>query len=233
MHGASPPSIEAWLRATEADDNRRFEMLQGQMIEKRILDFGCGAGGFLRKSLTVAATTTGIEPEIRVRDHWQEAISLYADLEDVEGDFDLITAFHVIEHLTDPRAMLGQLAGVLAPSGRIVIEVPNADDALLTLYESDAFQRFAYWSQHLWLFNAQTMRRLAFQAGLRVVAICQLQRYPLSNHLHWLSKEKPGGHQRWSFLDTAALTQAYEASLAALGKCDTIVAYLEKPDADT
>ena len=39
---------------------------------------------------------------------------------------------------------------------------------------------------------------------------------------------KAGGHEKWSFLDNKLLSQSYESSLAALGKCDTIVAYLEK-----
>jgi 2-polyprenyl-3-methyl-5-hydroxy-6-metoxy-1,4-benzoquinol methylase len=233
MHGATPASLEAWLRDTESDDNRRFEMLKGEIANRRVLDFGCGAAGFLRKAQAVAAFAAGIEPEVRARDHWKDKLSIHADLDAARGDgeFDLITAFHVIEHVPDPRAMLAQLAELLAESGRLVIEVPSADDALLTLYENAAFQRFTYWSQHLYLFNPETMRQLARQAGLRVVAIRQVQRYPLSNHLHWLSKGKPGGHQQWAFLDTDALAGAYEASLAALGKCDTIIAYLEKPDA--
>lgn len=233
MHSESPASLEHWLRETEADDSRRFELLKGAMTNKRVLDFGCGAAGFLRKAQTVSAFAAGVEPENRVREHWKEQIRIHANLSAARTDreFDLITAFHVIEHVPDPRAMLKQLADLLTESGRLVIEVPSADDAILTLYDSAAFQRFTYWSQHLFLFNQETMRQLASQAGLRVVAIRQMQRYPLSNHLHWLSKGKPGGHQQWAFLDTDALKGAYEASLAALGKCDTIIAYLEKPDA--
>jgi hypothetical protein len=106
--------------------------------------------------------------------------------------------------------------------------VPNADDALLTLFESEAFQRFTYWSQHLFLFNADALRRLVAQAGLRLVSVQQYQRYPLSNHLHWLSRAQPGGHQQWSFLDTPALREAYAASLAAIGKCDTLIAHIER-----
>jgi len=113
-------------------------------------------------------------------------------------------------------------------TGRLVIEVPSSEDALLTLYDSDAFQRFTYWSQHLYLFNADTLRNLTAQAGLRVVSIQQIQRYPLSNHLYWLSRNLPGGHQHWSFLDTPALAEAYTASLGAAGKCDTLIAHLEK-----
>ena len=102
---------------------------------------------------------------------------------------------------------------------------------MLTLYDNEAFQRFTYWSQHLFLFNAETLRHLATQAGLQVIAIQQIQRYPLSNHLHWLSRHRPGGHQSWSFIDTPTLTAAYAASLAAVGKCDTLIAHLERPQA--
>jgi SAM-dependent methyltransferase len=198
------------------------------MVGRRVLDFGCGAAGFLQKAHKVAAEVAGVEPERRVRDHWGDALTLHASLADASTGYDLITAFHVVEHLPEPVAMLRELGARLAERGRLVIEVPSSDDALLTLYESDPFRRFTYWSQHLFLFNAETLRRLAVLAGLRVVSVKQHQRYPLSNHLHWLAREQPGGHQRWSFLDTPALTEAYAASLAAVGKCDTLIAYLER-----
>ena len=227
MHGEELPSIESWLRQTEQDDQRRFEMLKTAIVNRKVLDFGCGAGGFLRKVQTLATEVAGVELERRVREYWVDSIALHGNLEDVGGGYDLITSFHVVEHLPDPREMLRTLASHLKVGGRLVIEVPSSDDALLTLYESDAFQRFTYWSQHLFLFNAETLRRLAVQAGLRIITIQQYQRYPLSNHLHWLSLGKPGGHQHWSSLDTPALSEAYAASLAAMGRCDTIIAHLE------
>ena len=45
--------------------------------------------------------------------------------------------------------------------------------------------------------------------------------------MHWLSQGKPGGHQRWAFLDTPELASAYANTLAALGKTDTLIAHLE------
>lgn len=144
----------------------------------------------------------------------------------------MVTAFHVVEHLSDPRTMLRELGNHLGENGRMVIEVPSSDDPLLTLYQSEAFQRFSYWSQHLFLFNAETLRRVAVEAGLRVVAVQQFQRYPLSNHLHWLSRGRPGGHRDWGFLDSDALHGAYSAALASVGKCDTLIAHLERGAAD-
>lgn len=228
MHGSVGISMDHWLRETERDDQRRFDMLRDAMTNRKILDFGCGASGFLRKASFAAAEAIGVEPERRVREYWKGELQLHGSLDDVGGDFDLITMFHVLEHLADPRAMLLKLAGLLKPAGRMVIEVPSSEDALLTIFDNVPFQNFTYWSQHLFLFNMETMRQLATQAGLKVVAIQQFQRYPLSNHLYWLTNGQPGGHQRWSFLDNPALEEAYAASLASIGKCDTLIAFLER-----
>lgn len=228
MHGDKLLSIESWLKETAEDDERRFEMCKTELVNCKVLDFGCGAAGFLRKAQGLAAEVAGIELEKRVREYWAGRIEIYEDLNAAKDGYELITAFHVVEHLSDPRRMLRDLAMHLKDGGRLIVEVPCSEDALLTLYDSDAFQHFTYWSQHIFLFNAETLRCLADQAGLQVVSIQQFQRYPLSNHLHWLSRNRPGGHQHWSFLDTPELTRAYAASLAAVGKCDTVIAYLEQ-----
>jgi 2-polyprenyl-3-methyl-5-hydroxy-6-metoxy-1,4-benzoquinol methylase len=230
MHGADVVSMEHWLRDTDWDDQRRVDMLKPLLANKKILDFGCGAGGFLYKAQYLSSSLVGIELERRVREFWANKIRIHSDLAEVGEGFDLITAFHVIEHLPDPVAMLKTLAHKLSKNGRMVVEVPSSEDALLTLYESKEFQCFTYWSQHLFLFNAETLKNLAQRAGLRVMSVQQYQRYPLSNHLHWLSKAKPGGHQDWGFLDSADLNQAYARALAAIGKCDTLIAHLEHVD---
>lgn len=227
MHGAERISIEEWLKGTEWDDKRRFDMVKAMLPNKRLLDFGCGAAGFLEHAKKLASDVTGIELETRVRDYWAGRINIVPNIESTGGGYDLITAFHVIEHLPDPRSMLESLAQQMQLNGRMIVEVPSAEDALLTLYDCDAFQRFTYWSQHLFLFNAKTLEILARQAGLRVVALQHYQRYSLSNHLHWLSRGKPGGHELWAFLDTPELASAYTATLAALGKTDTLIAHLE------
>jgi len=230
MHGGVLAPMEVWLRETERDDQRRFDMVKTLLPNKRLLDFGCGAAGFLQRAKGLAADVSGIELEARVRDYWAGQINIVPSVDCAGDNFDLITAFHVIEHLSDPRSMLTSLAGALKSKGRMIVEVPNSQDALLNLYDCKAFQRFTYWSQHLFLFNAPTLEMLACQAGLRVVALQHYQRYPLSNHLYWLSQGKPGGHQCWAFLDTPEMTCAYANTLAALGKTDTLIAHLERYD---
>lgn len=233
MHGGHLKPMEDWLKETSWDDQRRFEMLKPLLTNKSVLDFGCGAGGFLLNAKSLVANAVGVELEARVRDYWRDSDlvilpSIETAASSQAGGYDIITAFHVVEHLPDPREILIKLGAASKSDGRIIIEVPSADDALLTLYECDAFQRFTYWSQHLFLFTAHTLELLALQAGLRVVAVQNYQRYPLSNHLHWLSRGRPGGHQSWALLDTPELESAYANTLAALGKTDTLIAHLER-----
>lgn len=227
MHANEIVSIDAWLKDTDFDDQRRFDMFKSILPNKRLLDFGSGACGFLNKAKHIALSVSGIEPETRVQNYWLNSLSIYSNIEFAESEYDLITAFHVIEHLPDPIAQLKVLAKKLAKNGLMILEVPNSEDALLTIYDSEAFQSFSYWSQHLFLFNAENIQKLAAQSGLRVISIQQYQRYSISNHLYWLSKKKPGGHQKWAFLDSPELKANYSAALAGIGKCDTIIAYLE------
>lgn len=228
MHGKTPPSMESWLKDTSWDDQRRFEMVKSFLPNKRLLDFGCGAGGFLQSAKDVAAEVTGIELEARVCQYWAGKINIVPELEKAGNGYDLITAFHVVEHLPDTRLTLRTLGNLLNQGGRIVLEVPSSEDVLLTLYDCEAFQNFTYWSQHLFLFNASTLQSLAHQAGLRVIALQHYQRYPLSNHLYWLSQGKPGGHQLWAFLDTPEVNSGYGNLLASIGKTDTLIAHLER-----
>lgn len=230
MHGKELPDPKTVLKETAWDDERRFQYLESALPNRRLLDFGCGAGGFLLRAPELAATVHGVELETRLSSHYENhELTVFQNLSDIpkpysRGGYDVITMFHVIEHLPDPKAILGELSKMLADDGQIIVEVPNADDALLTLYNCRPFSHFTYWSCHLFLFTAKTLEMLFAQINLKVNSIKQIQRYPLSNHLYWLANGKPGGHQKWHFLDSPELHANYEKQLAAIGKCDTIVA---------
>ena len=234
MHGEEMPSIENWLAETACDDERRFQYLNSILRDSSLVDFGCGAGGFLLKARELAVTVHGVEAETRLNSHYKDhGLTVFQNVSDIPNNirrrgYDIITMFHVLEHISDPKAILGELSEILADDGKIIVEVPNADDVLLTLYNNEPFSNFTYWSCHLFLYTATTLQILFNQMNFKVNYIRQIQRYPLSNHLYWLANGKPGGHTKWPFLDSLELKFAYERQLAVIGKCDTIVASVSK-----
>jgi 2-polyprenyl-6-hydroxyphenyl methylase/3-demethylubiquinone-9 3-methyltransferase len=101
---------------------------------KSALDVGCGAGLLAEPLARLGARVTGIDasPEVIevARDHAARqglAIDYRAgEVEALEGEFDLVTAMEVIEHVADPAAFLKALARRLAPGGLLVMSTPNA-----------------------------------------------------------------------------------------------------------
>jgi 2-polyprenyl-3-methyl-5-hydroxy-6-metoxy-1,4-benzoquinol methylase len=137
---------------------------------------------------------------------------------------DVVTLFHVLEHIVEPIEILRQVKRILRPSGIVIIEVPHARDALFDLYGSEPFKNFTFWSEHLVLHTRQSLIALVHEAGFKGAEVTGIQRYPLSNHLHWLSKGRPGGHEVWHFLGTEQLDLQYQASLANIDATDTLIA---------
>ena len=228
MHSNSVLDIDSWLNETRVDDLRRYEFLKNKLYNKQILDFGCGNGGFLDIVKTNAKKAVGIEPEKALQTSFgQRGLTIYSHLNcviDSGRKWDIITAFHVVEHLPDPRENLQKLSSLLCEGGEIIVEVPNSEDALLNIYNNSSFQQFTYWSNHLFLFNATTIKNLVKQAGLSLNWVKHVQRYPLTNHLYWLAKGAPGGHKEWAFMNNKTLNEEYEKQLASLGLTDTILA---------
>lgn len=229
MHREKKPNIDKWLSETYSDDIRRFNFIKEKIVNKSLLDFGCGIGGFLQliQKSKLPLSVTGLEQEEALKESFSDRqLNVFSDIMDITRSekYDIITAFHVIEHLSDPVGTLIELSKLLKKNGEIIIEVPSSDDALLTLYECDAFSHFTYWSQHLFLFNKKTFSDLIDKTPLKLNWIKNIQRYPLSNHLYWLSKGLPGGHEFWKFMNNTQLNKAYEKQLEAIGKTDTIIA---------
>jgi 2-polyprenyl-3-methyl-5-hydroxy-6-metoxy-1,4-benzoquinol methylase len=213
------------------DTQKRFNLYHSQLTDKRVLDFGCGGGSFLSrmKKENITPCLYALEPNQKHFEYLSSNFTLYKSIDEIpDKSLDFITMFHVMEHLKDPLEILKALYNKLDEHGKIIIEVPNSDDALLSLYESDAFSKFTYWSCHLYLFNNDTLRDLLKKTPYKIDYIKQYQRYSFANHIYWLAKGKPGGHIEWDFLDDKELQANYEKKLAELGKCDSIIAMVSR-----
>jgi 2-polyprenyl-6-hydroxyphenyl methylase/3-demethylubiquinone-9 3-methyltransferase len=101
---------------------------------KSALDVGCGAGLLAEPLARLGARVTGIDasPEVIevAREHAvRQGLTIdyrAGDVQALEGEFDLITAMEVVEHVADAAAFVKALARRLAPGGLLVMSTPNA-----------------------------------------------------------------------------------------------------------
>ncbi|HSA05586.1 MAG TPA: class I SAM-dependent methyltransferase [Candidatus Gastranaerophilales bacterium] len=215
----------------KTDTEKRFNLHNNLFINKRILDFGCGKGSLLKKikEANIAAELYALEPNKNCQTALKNDFHVYSGIEEIPDEsLDIITLFHVFEHIKDPLQVLNRLYPKLAEEGKIIIEVPSSNDVLLHLYDCKPFSDFTYWSCHLYLFNQANLRTLLEKTSFKIDSIRQYQRYTLANHLHWLAKGKPAGHIEWDFLDSEELQIQYEKKLAEIEQCDSLIAILEK-----
>jgi 2-polyprenyl-3-methyl-5-hydroxy-6-metoxy-1,4-benzoquinol methylase len=99
----------------------------------RVLEMGCADGEmtrFLRDDVAELHVLDAAEPyvdaAVALGDHVVGHVALFEEFEPTER-FDAIVMAHVLEHVHDPVAVLDRARGWLAPGGRIVAVVPNAD----------------------------------------------------------------------------------------------------------
>ena len=209
------------------DQQRRFEQFRDRLAGKSVCDYGAGFGGFLQLAETVAASCCGVELREHCHDFAKQhfpSIPYAADIGNLEGDLDVITLFHVLEHLPAALETLKQLRERLSPGGRLIVEVPHAKDFLLQSVDIQEFRDFTFWSEHIILHTRETLQALLAGAGFGTVQIWHYQRYGFTNHLHWFLNRKPGGHEVLRHLEDPILEEHYREARERDETADTLMA---------
>lgn len=143
--------------------------------KKTILDYGCGTGEFLNACAANGFEIAGVEPSAAARKQAtsKTKIEITDDLKKIESSFDVITLWHVLEHVEDLNEKISQLKSMLSKSGTMFIAVPNHQS-------TDAKHYRELWAgydvpRHLWHFNERSMTTLLQNHGLTLHKIIPMK----------------------------------------------------------
>jgi len=100
----------------------RFKLIAQEVKGGALLDYGCGNGEFVEYARGEAVDAVGIEPNYPASSRF---VKNSTNELPPDARYDLITLWHVLEHIERPEEELRALAGRLADNGRIFISVPN------------------------------------------------------------------------------------------------------------
>ena len=173
----------ALLRLAQREIERYFTDLPVN-TESRILDVGCGAGRLVGVLLALGYhRVTGVDPLVTSAFVGQSGLPLLSgELQDIEGEWDVIMMHHVFEHLREPRRVLAKAKSLLAPSGVCLIRIPIIATAW-DLYGANWVQADA--PRHLYLHTEASFRLLVAGCGFNIAYL----RYDSTEFQFWGSEQ--------------------------------------------
>src|ERR1035437_5589386 len=164
----------AWLGLNKSRHQGRH-MFLNDMRPGKLLDVGCGNGGFLHRMHNLGWSVTGIDFDAKAIEnakkmHGTDLTVMHTDLPSArfpDESFDAVTMSHVIEHAPDPVVLLMEARRILKTQGRLVTTTPNI--------RSLGHKKFrdCWWGldspRHLQIFSLAALRECARKAGFNLV----------------------------------------------------------------
>jgi 2-polyprenyl-3-methyl-5-hydroxy-6-metoxy-1,4-benzoquinol methylase len=194
-----------------------------------VLDIGCGTGGFLNVMKDAGWNTIGLEPNETARKMAaSKGLDVYNsdDLFTLKQKFQVITMWHVLEHVHELHRYMNRIATLLEQEGVFIVAVPNytANDQL-------AYQQ--YWAaydvpRHLYHFSPASMKTLAEKHGFTIDKM--LPMWFDSFYVSMLSEKYRSGSVNY----ISAFFNGLASNVSAIGntqKCSSIIYVLRKPRA--
>jgi 2-polyprenyl-3-methyl-5-hydroxy-6-metoxy-1,4-benzoquinol methylase len=134
----------------------------------RVLDIGAGTGDFLSVAKQNGWQTIGVEPSDKAKAiALKKEVSFVEDTSELEGrSFDVITMWHVLEHVPDLDSQIKELKRLLKPNGSLIVAVPN-------FKSFDAKHYGAFWAAydvpiHFWHFSKKAVKILFEKEGMEL-----------------------------------------------------------------
>ncbi|GAA3776912.1 class I SAM-dependent methyltransferase [Corallibacter vietnamensis] len=152
---------------------QKLKLINKQSVSgKTLLDVGCGTGDFLQTALKNNWNVTGVEPNPQARDIANKKTNnVVYDADKIsefkKESFDVITLWHVLEHLPNLEEQLALYKSLLKKEGTLIIAVPNFKSFDATYYKE-------FWAaydvpRHLWHFSRTAISKLVSKNNMKVV----------------------------------------------------------------
>lgn len=139
--------------------------------DAKILDIGCGTGDFISYAVRKNFNAVGTEPNNKARNIGQSKnLKIYEDSRDfLPTQFDVITMWHVLEHISDLESFIAELHRLLSDKGVLVVAVPNFKSFDAKFYKE-------FWAaydvpRHLWHFSKTSIKALFSKGNFHLVAV--------------------------------------------------------------
>lgn len=153
----------------------KLKLINSQSQKGKLLDIGCGTGDFLVVAKNDGWQITGIEPGEKPRKiAIRKGVSFVNKLSDIEDNsFDVITMWHVLEHVPDLEFQIKELKRLIKPNGTILIAVPNFKS-----FDANYYGKF--WAafdvpRHLWHFSKIAIEKLFANEKLQLVKVLPMK----------------------------------------------------------
>lgn len=153
----------------------KLKLINTQAAKGRLLDIGAGTGDFLVTAQKDGWQTTGIEPSAKAKTIAQsKGVTFVEALSDLDNQsFDVITMWHVLEHVPNLHEYISELKRLIKPNGTIVIAVPN-------FKSFDAEYYGKYWAafdvpRHIWHFSKTTIEKLFAEKGMKLTEVLPMK----------------------------------------------------------
>ena len=179
---------------------RKSKMISGLIkLPGKLLDIGTGTGYFLHFMQKEGYEVSGVEKSQHAREFAKEQFKLEVESPEVflkgttKECYDIITLWHVLEHLYNPDNYLARIRSVLKKPGFLVVALPNCNS-----YDADFYKE--YWAgydvpRHLWHFTPDTVLQLAEKNGFHLTG---MKRLPLDSfYISLLSEKYKKGKTAW------------------------------------
>ncbi|HXB39600.1 MAG TPA: class I SAM-dependent methyltransferase [Bacteroidia bacterium] len=163
-----------WARSYTLIKKLQLVMHYTGLKKGKILDYGAGTGAFLDTCKKNGWDASGIEPDADARKVMKEKfnLSIYPDFKDAMiqnalYEFDVITAWHVLEHVPDLKETINILKGSLKQKAKLIIALPNPSSFDASVYK----ENWAAYDvpRHLWHFTPANIERLMKDQGFKLI----------------------------------------------------------------